>query len=49
VSFDLKWYRSRMEIAWGMERKWWFDGNEKRMRVVLHRRWRWITIVVGVS
>jgi hypothetical protein len=28
VGFDLKWCKSGMGIAWGMERKWWFDGNE---------------------
>ena len=27
MGFDLKWRRSGMEIAWGMERKWSFDGN----------------------
>ena len=28
MGFDLKWHRSGMEIAWGMGRKWWFDGDE---------------------
>ena len=28
MGLGLKWRRSGMEIAWGMEKKWWYGGNE---------------------
>lgn len=28
LGLDLRGGRSGMEIAWGMEKKWWYDENE---------------------
>ena len=52
MGFTLKWSRLRMKIAWDMERKWWFGGNENenegwvawKVKIDFDNCWHWLKI-----